>query len=240
MNFSEQTNNHTNIQPPALVNKDRTYLITIPYKGLDLTEMVRVFHIGQGYAVFQIPNPRMCAGLKDKVYLRNPESNNTIVARVGEVNIQRGWLTLCNFMPARSLWRERRSDRVQAGHPVQVRLQCQQHECQGTLDDLSIHGLGVLIYHTDGFKIPVNLGEKVHFEFRLPNDTKQIRMEGRLVCAQPVSKKLSRIGLHINPTRSQINTLNRFIQNRRMELLAELELLWMRTQEPRGSKDLYF
>jgi len=240
MNFSEHTNNDLNIKPTTWVNKDRTYLITIPYKGLDLTEPVRVFHIGQGYAVFQIPNPRMCAGLKDQVYLRTPESQNTLVARVSEVNIQRGWLTLCSFMPSTNLWRERRSDRVQTGRPVQVRLQCQHHECQGTLDDLSIYGLGVLIYHTDGFKIPVQLGEKVSFDFRLPNDARQIRMDGRLVCAQPVSKKLSRIGLQISPTRAQINTLNRFIQHRRMELLTELEMMWMQAQEPRCSKDLYF
>lgn len=240
MNFTEHTQNHTENSNPGLVNKDRTYLITIPYKGLDLTEPVRVFHIGQGYAVFQIPNPRMCAGLKDQVYLRSPESHNAIVARVGEVNIQRGWLTLCSFMPAKGIWQERRSDRVQTGRPVQVRLQCQQHECVGTLDDLSIHGLGVLIYHSDGFKIPVQLGEKVNFDFRLPNDARQIRMDGRLVGAHPVSKKLSRIGLQISPTRAQINTLNRFIQHRRMELLAELEMIWLHAQEPRCSKDLYF
>ena len=235
---STYTRNQTSFTP--LVNKDRDYLLTIPYKGLSLTEPVRIFHIGRDYAVFQLPNSRVCAALKDRVYLRTPDSGKTIIASVEEVNFQRGWLTLCSFLPGRSEWRDRRSERVQTSLPVRVRLPCHHYEYYGTLDDLSIHGLGVLLYHVDDFKIPVEVGEKVHLEFKLPAVARPLRVDGTLIGMQSASKKLSRVGFHISPSRLHLNMLNKFIQQRRIELITELELIWMQTQEPRSSKDLYF
>jgi hypothetical protein len=109
-----------------------------------LAQEVKALRMGQDSGIFQLPNHQVCAGLRDLVYLHGPSLARPLAARVRELNTQRGWITLSDFHTTFNPWKERSCERVQPERAIQVTLTCLNQRCRGTLDDLSLVGMGVL------------------------------------------------------------------------------------------------
>lgn len=235
---------HTTNGPVPLAalgsTKSPCYTLSVPYKGMILAQEVKALRMGQDSGIFQLPNHQVCAGLRDLVYLHGPSLARPLAARVRELNTQRGWITLSDFHTTYNPWKERSCERVQPERAIQVTLTCLNQRCRGTLDDLSLVGMGVLIYAPPEKDIQLKHMENIRLEFHLPGDSQVLRVEGSMVFFTQISHTLAKMGLTIRPNRNQKARLSSYIARRSMELVEELETIWMKGQEPRPSMDLYF
>jgi hypothetical protein len=220
--------------------KSQCFMLSVPYKGMILSQEVKALRMGQDSGIFQLPNHQICAGIKDLVYLHGSTLARPIVARITELNTQRGWITLSEFQSAYNAWKDRVCERVQPENPVQVTLSCAAQRCRGTLDDLSLQGMGLLIYAPPEKDFQLKRMENLRLEFYLPGDPQVFRLEGSMVFLTQISHTLAKMGLTIRPNRSQRARMATYISVRSIELAQELEMIWMKGQEPRPSMDLYF
>ncbi len=224
----------------TIPNPNLPFILSVPYKGMILSQEVRAVRFEKDMGVFQIPNNQMCAGLKDRVFLRGSTIARSITARVCEINPHRGWITLSSFRTSPNPWKERSHERVQPAHPILVTLTCHGQHCISTLDDLSLGGMGLLIYSSPEKELVLKRTEKLRLDFSLPNDDFTFRVDGSMVFFTQMSRTLSKLGLRFESSRQQRARLARYIDHRTLELLRELEISWAKEQEPRGSMDLYF
>ncbi len=224
----------------SIPNPNQPLILSVPYKGMILAQEVRTVRFEKDMGVFQIPNNQMCAGLKDRVFLRGSSLTRPIMARVCEINPQRGWITLSSFRTSPNPWKDRSCERVQPAHPILVTLTCRGQHCISTLDDLSLGGMGLLIYSSPEKEFVLKRTEKLRLDFTLPNDPFAYRVDGSMVFFTQMSRTLAKLGLKFESSRQQRARLARYIDHRTLELLRELEISWAKEQEPRGSMDLYF
>jgi hypothetical protein len=218
----------------------RSVLLSSPYKGLMLTDQVRVLHMGKDFGVFEACNHSVFSSIKDNVYLHGGNLTRTVKASIDEINPQRSWITLSRFQPLATPWHERREERVQPARPFYARIACASHFCLGRVDNLSLTGIGILVYHLGDKPIQQELGHKVRVELQLKEDRQPIKLDAVIMSIHPIGRSLMQVGLQIIPTRRVMLELDQFIQLRKREIYNELNADWLSWREPRLTKDLYF
>jgi hypothetical protein len=214
--------------------------LVIPFKGMMLSQEVKMLHHGKDYCVFQAPNQSICSSLKDSVFLHGRGSSQTYIAHIDEINPQRGWITLSSFVILHSNWHDRITERVQPRNPMYVSIRCSSRQCQGNLDNISISGMGVLVYKSAEDHILANSGKNVKIDIPNFDGDQSLRMEGRFVTKTRLSNRMIKIGFKVFPSNKQIRVMEKFIIRRRIEILDELDSNWMMWNEPRSTKDLFF
>ncbi len=214
--------------------------IAVPYKGLMLSQEIRLLHTGEDYAVLQSPNQRICAGLHDRIFIHSPSIPQKIIARIDEINPQRGWIIISDLVTSSNRWLDRKSDRVQPSQPIQVDISCGPTVCAGHLDNLSINGIGVLVYKYEEHPIKAKVGSPIHIAFRLPNEKQVLKLAGKIANFHFISQILSKVGIETNLSIRQELMLKQYIHNRKINILSEMENNWVLVQEPRSTKDLFF
>jgi hypothetical protein len=224
----------------SIPNSNQPFILSVPYKGMILAQEVKALQLGKDMGVFQLPNQHLCASLKDRAYLHGNTLARPVVTRVAEINPQRRSITLTGFKTSPNPWRERTHERVQPAQPIQVFLTCHGQHCFSTIDDISLKGMGVLIYSSPEKDLILKRMENIRVSFSLPDDSLVYRLEGSMVYFTQISRTLAKLGIHFEPSRPLRARLDRYIGHRSMELLRELEIRWAKEQEPRGSVDLYF
>ena len=221
---------------PRLIN---LLAITIPYKGLLLTEDVRLLHSGKDYGVFQALNQPLYVSLKEQVYLHGPGLPNPMKAFIEEINLNRGWITLSRFKPLDSIWKDRREERVQPSKPLHIRLHNRSTQCLGSIDNISKSGMGILVDQKHGKDLLPEIGAKVKLDF-VWEERQIIHLNAVLISVKPIGQSLAKIGLTTQPGRKLQETLNRYIKNRKLEIMDELDSKWFNWQYPRTTKELFF
>jgi len=224
----------------SIPNSNQPFILSVPYKGMILAQEVKALQFGKDMGVFQLPNQHLCASLKDRAYLRGNTLARPVVARVAEIDPQRRSITLTGFKTSPNPWKERTCERVQPAQPIRVFLTCRGQHCYSTLDDISLNGMGVLIYSSPEKDLILKRMENIRVSFSLPDDPSVYRLDGSMVYFTQMSHTLAKLGLHFEPSRPLRARLDRYIEHRSMELLRELEISWAKEQEPRGSMDLYY
>lgn len=232
------TNGHT--APQILPKISGSLTMSIPYKGLMLSEEIQVLHIGRDYGVFQAPSQHLFTSIKDSVYLHGPYLSQTIHAHIEEINPHRAWITLSRFSYLFTQWRDRIDERVQPDKPMRVRIYCSTRRCSGTIDNISKTGMGILIYRLNEKQIHTELGSKVKIEIPFSNDAQPLRFDAIVMTVKTIGRSLAKVGLQIIPNKKQQVPLEQYVQFRRDEIFGELNSVWMSFQEPRGTKDLFF
>jgi len=191
--------------------------ITIPYKGLMLSQDIRLLHTGEEYAVLQAPSDRICAGLRDRVYIHSKSLPQKILAKIDEINPQRGWIIISDIVASSNPWWERRFDRVQPSQPLRAIIQSGPSNCAGTLDNLSLKGLGVLVYKFEEHPIKAKTGNHVQIAFRLPTEKQVIKVIGKIVNFHFISQLLSKVGIETQLTAHQELMLKQYIHSRKFD-----------------------
>lgn len=214
--------------------------VMIPYKALLLTQEVRTLEIGTDHLILQAPNQRLCTSIQERIYLYTERSPQGVMAIVQEMNLERGIITLTGFKFIDTPWCERRSDRVEPGKPTHLLLKYGENSYKARLADLSLHGLGVLIYSKEQNLFPGQVGEKLKAEIKLEPDIPLVKLDTELVRCHVLSQTLTRLGLATSPRGVQKTLLSQYVAGRRHDILSELENVSSHVMDPRGSKDLYF
>ena len=86
----------------------------------------------------------------------------------------------------------------------------------------------------------LRVGIKVSLNFFLGKDCQFTHMKGMLVYRQKVGQQLIKFGLHLYPDKVQKFVLQKFIIERRDEILDELDQVAIQTREPRRIENLFF
>ena len=214
--------------------------IQIPYKALLLDQEVEILEIGDDHLILQAPNLKLCSSIQGRIYLHASRSPQGMAASVLGLNLERGIIILTDFKFIDTPWSARRTDRVEPERTTHLQLRSGDSNVKARLADISLHGMGVLVYTKEQNLIPCQSGDKFKAEIKLGSDIPQVKLDAELVSVHTLSPMLIRLGLATSPRGIQKTLLSQYVNARRNDILSELENVSSHVMDPRGSKDLYF
>jgi hypothetical protein len=215
-------------------------IILIPYKALLLNREVRTIKIGKDHIILQVPDHQFCSTIHERVLLVTSSTPHGIVAKVREINFQKGMITLTDFNLLGSPWYDRKSERVEPNSPTSIVMSVAKHRIRGRLENLSLHGLGVLLYTKNPPQFPYKIGDTLKAEIDLGKAIPALKMRTNLVTTFPVGQYLTHLGLEIHPQGIQKKIISEYIISRKHDILSEIEHKTIHALEPISSMDLYF
>ncbi len=205
-----------------LVGRNNPIFITINYKGIILTQLIRVLSILPERIIFEAPESIICFTLKERVHLYSCIDKEIISARVLKCNPVKGILELTDFTFTGLHWNERQFDRVQPQDPIYVTLKHKKALVRANLDNLSVGGMSLMVCKFNEEALPTDHEMPVLLTIQLPGDNTQLDIKGKVVHARQTGR-LVVIGVQLIPNSAQENGINRYVVARKAEILAELE-----------------
>lgn len=219
------------------LDAERTMTLTKQFKGLELSQPVRLLEARPECAVLQATDKTLVPLLDGPVFLRSKAFSTSIVGQVKNMNYVDGIFHLADF--SIQDWKERQSERVQPREPVYVTLHWRNKEARVCMEDISTIGMGVFAGSEVGRLIHIQPGLGVHLEFDLA-ETPFENLEGRILYRQRVGQYVDKLGLRLFPNGKQRRILDQYITQRRREILEEIGEIYLRSREPRGIESHYF
>lgn len=143
--------------------------ILIPYKALLLYREVRTIKIGKDHIILQVPDQQFCSNIHERVFLVTSSTPQGMAAKVRDINFQKGIITLTDFNIFELPWCERKSERVEPNNPTSIVIYMAKHRIRGRLENLSLHGLGALLYTKNPPELPYKVGDILKTEINLGN-----------------------------------------------------------------------
>jgi hypothetical protein len=219
----------------------RNHIITIAsaYKGLILTHPIQVLDILPDRVVFRAPDPLLCFTLREKVHLYSHTLSEAITARLLEINMILGKISLCDFTFSGHSWKDRLCERIQPQNLITVDFSNQKTKASAQLKDLSTTGIRFLISRTKNKGVCTNRDATIRLTLRLPRDDYGMDLKGKIIYSQQLGN-LVIVGVHFHPSVSQEKRLHQYISTRKAEILNELKSEFQRLIAPRQVQDLYF
>jgi len=223
----------------SIVEKKNKITLSSIYKGILLEQTITPVAFDKNEIVFQAPNQKICVSLKQKAFLHSQGLPKTVIAQMKKLDTTTGKIFLTNFSFLETSWSDRNHERVQPKMPPQVVLQIKEARVAGALENISPVGIGLLVYKLPEASVPIDPENIIQMTFQLPNFPR-FTMPGNIVSHYTLGKTLTRIGVRIYPSTSQIRQINNYIIARKAEILQELDIACIEMLEPPGSKDLYY
>ena len=214
--------------------------VQIPHKALLLNQEVRLLEVGDDHLILQAPNLKLCSSIQERIYLYTTRSPQGMAASVLGLNLDRGIITLTDFRFIETPWSARRSDRVEPEWTTHLLLRSADSCRKARLADISVHGMGVLVYTKEPNLVPYRPGERLVGEIKPGSDIPQLKLDAELVSVHTISPTLIRLGLAMSPRGNQKTLLSQYVAARRIDILSELDNVSSHVMDPRSSKDLYF
>jgi hypothetical protein len=214
--------------------------LTNSFKEIVLKQDVNVLEVNPDNVTFRATNIEMCAALEDDVYLHNQLFPKPVLARLKGLSLNDGMLILSDFAYKDSEWKERKHERVRPKNPSYATLRCKKKALRAPIENISVSGMGVLAYK------PVEKGmnfqpcSTLHLDFKLTPNDEFTGIKGTIIYQRPVGSCSVKLGIQLFPKASEAQSLEKYIEKRKREILAELELLFLETSWPRGVEHLYF
>jgi len=232
----------TSFEDPSIVmgnfaDPGRSMTLTKQFKGLELSQPVRLLEARPECAVLQATDTSLVPLLEGSVILRSQAFSTSIVGQVKNMNYVDGIFQLADF--SIQDWKQRQSERVQPRDPTYITLHWRQKEARLCLEDISTIGMGVFVGSDIHRKIQVQPALIVHLDFTLP-DFPFDNLEGRILYHYRVGQGVEKLGLRLFPNSKQRHCLEEYISRRRKEILEEVSQIHLRRREPYGIEYQYF
>ncbi len=210
------------------------------YKGVPLTEQLRIISVIAGRVRLHIPNLKICAVMQKRLYLHSPFLPQAITGLVAEMNLAGGWMTLERLAFTGAPWRERYHDRVQPDGALYLLMRIEQQVLRACLDDISVDGAAVLLVRSMINGLNLQPGIETALDLRLPSVQGHMVIRGAITNLSVPGGRLIRVGMQLLPSLMQARAIELYLQRRKQEILLELDERSLRFSEPRATKDLYF
>jgi hypothetical protein len=212
--------------------------LTKHYKGITLSEDVRIVDIQPDCATIRASRREIFPCLEGKIHLHCKEFPKSFSGRIHPIDYTRGTFLLSDLASAE--WKDRNFERVHPKNSIYVNLHHAGETFRAFLEDISIKGMGILgnkaIDPTNRLKV----GLAVVLEFQLTEDDLLANLAGELVHRQEICPELVKYGLLIYPNTHQKRTLKRYISQRKVDILEEINQTYIRSCEPHRIENLYF
>jgi len=214
--------------------------LTNSFKEVVLRQDVNILEVNPDDATFRATNIEMCAALENDVYLHNQSFPKPVMARLKGLSLNDGMLVLSDFVYKDTEWKERKHERVRPKNPSYVTLRWNKKALRAPIENISVSGMGVLAYKPVEKGMNLQPGSTLHLDFQLTPDHEYSGIKGAIIYQHPVGSCSVKLGIQLFPKASVAQSLEKYIEKRKREILGELELLFLETSWPRGVEHLYF
>lgn len=209
------------------------------FRGIILEQDVSVEEVAPDSISFKATRCRMCAALEGHVHLHSRQFPKTVVAFVKDLNYRKGMFVLSDFVYSDTDWKIRMHERVQPKKPIYVKLHWRRRSIRASMDNISVGGMGIfankLIY---GMK--VDPGSKIKLDFQLTPAYIFVSVKGTIVYLDEISSELTRIGIQLHTTVKEARLLEKYVTQRKKEIMEELNQSFNELNKPWGVENWYF
>jgi hypothetical protein len=224
----------------SLASQNPWLKLTKPYRGIILSEDVKIITVNEQRAVFQVFDSKICAALKGCVHLHSPSLPRTVRARIKDNCISKGMFALSDFAYLDSDWQNRLHERVQPKQPTYGFLKYEDFHFRAPMQNISVNGVGVLVSKTADNETELQPDSVIKLDFRVTPEYGWAALKGRIVYLIEVTKSLLRLGIHLQPDVQQGLKLEKYIINRKKEIMEELDQAFLAGITPMGAECQYF
>jgi hypothetical protein len=214
--------------------------LTNSFKEIVLKQDVNILEVNPDYATFRATNIEMCAALEEDVFLHNQLFPKPVMARLKGLSLNEGMLVLSDFTYRDTEWKERKHERVRPKNPSYVTLRWKRRTLRAPIENISASGMGVIAYKPVEKGMRLQPGSTIHLDFQLPPNDEYTGIKGTVIYLHPIGECSIKLGIQLFPKASEAQSLEKYIAQRKREIMGELELLFLETSWPRGVEHLYF
>ena len=224
----------------SLIGQNSSLLMTKVYRGITLTKKIKKILVNQQGVLFQAFDRDIYAALEGCVHLHSQLLIRPVKARVKDQPFRKGLFSLFDFSHIKDDWNDRQYERVQPKEPTYVSINYQNMTIRASLLDISINGMGLLVGSLDDheFKFQPNTG--VRSDFHTSPVFGWTKLGGAIHYQQKVADSIMRLGIRLYPKVEQARQLENYIDNRKKEILDELDQASLSASIPEGVEQQYF
>jgi len=223
-----------------LASEDLPLQIFQPFKGMVLTQTIKILEVGQGYVTLQAPRQEISYVLSDFIFLHSHDFSQTITARLEKINLTAGRMTISNLKYTEVCWHDRASERVQPKNPILVTIRAGKSIFQAFIEDISLTGIGILGYKIIEKGISLQPADTTTLIIKLPPWQSRLVVHGTVANIHSYKNGMVRIGEQFYPSEAIKPGIKAYIDLRKKELNDELKLFTPEQLETCGSVHLYF
>ena len=197
--------------------------MTKSYWGMILSQDINTVAVDKHRAVFQALDRDFCAALEGCVHLHSHFLPKPVKARVRDPSVRRGMFTLSDFSYIEGDWKERLHERVQPKEPTYVSLCYRRENIRASLLDISLSGMGVLVCISDDHELEFQPNSSVCTDFQTSPTFRWTKLGGAIHYQQKMSRSIARLGIRLYPKIEQARQLEKYIANRKAEIMEEFD-----------------
>jgi hypothetical protein len=224
----------------SLADQNSSLLITKAYRGITLTKKIKTILVNKQRVVFQAFDRDIFAALKGRVYLHSQLLIRPVKARVKDQSVSKGLFSLFDFSYIHGDWNDRQYERVQPKDPTYVTLNYQNMAIRASMLDISINGMGVLVGSSDDHELEFQPNTSIRLDFQTSSIFGWTKLGGATHYQQKVADSIVRLGIRLYPKVEQARQLETYIDNRKAEILDELNQAYLSASIPAGVERQYF
>lgn len=221
-------------------NQETSLVMTKSYRGMILSQEIKTVTVDEHRAVFQVLDLGVCAILEGCVHLHSYFLSKPVKARVRDLSARKGMFSLSGFSYVEGTWQERLHERVQPKEPTYISLRYRRMDFRASMLDISLNGMGVLVCKSDDPELEFQANSSVCTDFQTSPTFGWIKLGGAIHYQQKVSRSIARLGIRLYPKLEQARQLEKYIANRKTEIMEELERASIAAKISSGVEYQYF
>ncbi len=224
-----------------LVEEGEQFVLTTVYKGIPLTQNISRMEIQPEYVHFRPPH-QICGVVPGQnIYIHHEKLPRSVASSVENIDLVAGVITTTNLKYVDHPWRARAHERVQPKHPLRTIFSLSHWSVSACVADISLSGVGLLIYRMNQKGIEIEPGVPVQLGLRLPDANAPQIIKGTIVRVNQLGNSaMISLGIQTYPTEKQTRNLKSYISARQSEILEELASIVRQSMEPAQTKDMFF
>lgn len=224
-----------------IADQKENLTLTSTFRGLNLSHKAKIFKIQKENLYLKIDDYRIFSFPANQVVLHHKAFSKPIHARYqNSCWLNEGVLILTKLEYKDTEWITRADDRVQPRNPTYVNFQYRRKLFRGDLENVAVNGLGMIVDRFFEKEIDLAVAKKILLNFTLPLNYELGELPGTIINVKPISKSLMRMGIHIYPNTFEMSCLKAYVNQRKTEILEELDQVSVDNYEQEDVFGLYF
>ena len=223
-----------------LGQQNATLELTKAFRGIVVQQDVSALEVNPDEAAFRVSNIEMCGALEGDVFLRNRLFPKPVKAHIKSLDLVKGRVVLSGFTYTDIDWKLRQHERVQPKRPIYFTFHSKGKAVRASIVNISVDGIRVLASEFDQSGIKITPGSNVQMNFELPPDHIFTALKGTIVYINTISRFLTAIGIRLLPKVEEARSLEKYVTQRKQDILEELSQAYWELSRPGGVVSLYF
>jgi hypothetical protein len=221
-------------------DRKSSLVMTNSFRGMILSQEIKPVAVDKYRAVFQAYDLDICAALEGCVHLHSSLLPKPVRAKVSDLSVRQGMFSLTDFAYIDGDWKDRLHERVQPREPTYVSLHYRQTIIRASMLDISIRGMGVLVCESDEEDLDFQPNASVCTDFETSPTFRWAKLGGAIHYQHKLSKSIARLGIRLYPKIEQARQLDKYISNRKVEIMDELNQAYVSASVHSGIEFQYF